>query len=516
MQRFFLLSVLTITAFACSLSPKMQNKFGGHTYVVVNTPDGITYEEAKDRASAMGGYLTVINSAEENNVVYRLAADDSLWFIDSGGGSLGPWIGGYQKICSPEPGCGWSWINGEPWTYTNWAKGQPNNCCYGEDRINLFGSNSLKGPHWNDLHHNVKLKGFLVEFDGAPYVYQVPQETKDGWETSSLTEESVDSKIIFELIEKILSNDYKNVHSVLLVKNGKLILEEYFLEFHRERPHQIRSATKSINSILTGIAIDQGLIKDVTEKTYPYLKSYEPTEGWDMRVRDVTIKSILTMTSGYDCDDFGTRYACELNMKNSDDWLKCAMNLSMVHEPGSYWAYNSVTPQLIEEIISERSGMSLQNFSNKYLFEPLGITDFHWFLTPKGRTYVSGEARMRPRDMAKIGYLALNKGKWKNTQIVSERWIYESTKEHTSPPVHSLLAKSSLGTCGYAYLWWTKDFSINKENIQSFFATGSGGQMIFVFPRLHLVAVFTQGNYGSSLCYQPFEMLTDYIIPAIL
>jgi CubicO group peptidase (beta-lactamase class C family) len=92
----------------------------------------------------------------------------------------------------------------------------------------------------------------------------------------------------------------------------------------------------------------------------------------------------------------------------------------------------------------------------------------------------------------------------------------ESTKEHTSSPVHSLLAKSSLGTCGYGYLWWTKDFSINKENIQSFFATGNGGQMIFVFPRLNLVAVFTQGNYNSSLANQPFDMLTDYIIPAML
>ena len=118
--------------------------------------------------------------------------------------------------------------------------------------------------------------------------------------------------------------------------------------------------------------------------------------------------------------------------------------------------------------------------------------------------------------MAKIGHLALNKGKWKNTQIISEQWIFESTKEHTSPPVHSLLAKSSLGTCGYGYLWWTKDFPINKENIQSFFATGNGGQMIFVFPRLHLAAVFTQGNYNSSLANQPFDMLTDYIIPAML
>jgi len=364
-----------------------------------------------------------------------------------------------------------------------------------------------------------KLQPPRVKSSGLPqreYTYQIPEKIADGWEISSLEEEGVNSEKIVALIKDILNEKYKNVHSVLLVANGKLILEEYFYEFHREKPHQIRSATKSISSILTGIAIDQGLIKDATEKTYPSLKSYEPPEGWDIRVRDVTIKSILTMTSGYDCDDFATGHVCELNMKNSDDWLTYAVSLPMAHEPGSYWAYNSVAPQLIEEIISERSGMSFIDFSNKFLFEPLGIADFHWFLTPKGRTYVSGAARMRPRDMAKIGHLVLNKGKWRNTQIVSEQWILESTKEHISPPVHSLLAKSLLGTSGYGYLWWTKDFSIDKENVNSFFASGNGGQLIFVFPRLDLVAVFTQGNYDSSLGAQPFEMLTDYIIPAML
>jgi CubicO group peptidase (beta-lactamase class C family) len=344
----------------------------------------------------------------------------------------------------------------------------------------------------------------------------VPKKIDNGWEVSSLSKEGVDSEKIKSLIKNILNKTYKNVHSILIVKNGKLILEEYFYKFHRERPHQIRSATKSISSILTGIAIDQGFIKDVTEKIYPYFMSYESPEGWDGRVRDVTIKSILTMTSGYDCDDFATRHSCDIGLKNSDDWLQYAVNLSMAHEPGKHWAYNSASPMLIGEIISTNSGVSFQDFANKYLFNPLDIKNFHWSFSPKGRVLLSGSAKMRPIDMAKIGYLALNKGKWKDTQIVSERWISESTKEYTSAPVQSLLAGFTLGTCGYGYLWWTKDFSINKENFQSFFATGNGGQMIFVFPRLDLVAVFTQGNYNNSLAYQPFEMLTDFIIPAML
>jgi len=108
------------------------------------------------------------------------------------------------------------------------------------------------------------------------YVYKVPEKTDDGWETSSLREESVDPERINELIVGILNEKYKKIHSVLLVKNGKLILEEYFHGYNREKLHEIRSATKSIGSILTGIAIDHRFINDVNEKIYPYFKDYEP------------------------------------------------------------------------------------------------------------------------------------------------------------------------------------------------------------------------------------------------
>ncbi|MCG6861820.1 MAG: beta-lactamase family protein, partial [Chromatiaceae bacterium] len=312
------------------------------------------------------------------------------------------------------------------------------------------------------------------------YSYKAPKVLANGWAVSSLSEEGVDPEKIRSLIKEVLRQKYKNIDGIVIVKNGKLILEEYFYGFDRETPHDIRSVTKSISSIVTGIAIDQAVLDGVTERPYTYFKSYEPPPGWDARVRNVTIENILTMTSGYECDDFQTGFSCDIGLKDSDDWLRYALDLPMAHEPGTRWAYNSASPMLIGEMISINSGMSFKDYAAKNLLNPLSIKEFQWLLSPNGRVFVAGSAKMRPVDMAKIGYLALNRGEWKNRQIVSERWIAESTREHRSAPLHPALAGSALATSGYGYLWWTKNFSINGKIVGSFFALGNGGQMLFV------------------------------------
>jgi CubicO group peptidase (beta-lactamase class C family) len=247
------------------------------------------------------------------------------------------------------------------------------------------------------------------------YSYQIPEKVTDGWEVSSLKEEGIDTVRINELMSNILLGNFPKIHSVLLVKNGKLVLEEYFYDYNRERLHQIRSATKSIGSVLTGIAIDQGIIKNENERIYQHFKSYEPKEGWDERVREVTLKSLLTMTSGYDCDDHKGNFNCERNMYKSDDWLEYALNLPMAYNPGDHWAYNSASLWLVGEVISKESQMSIPDFADKYLYEPLAITNFQWGFSPNGRAWLAGNAEMKPRDMAKFGCVVLNKGKWKET-----------------------------------------------------------------------------------------------------
>ena len=348
-----------------------------------------------------------------------------------------------------------------------------------------------------------------LKSNGQPqreYTYQLPKKIDDAWEISSLVEEGVDPKQITDLMLAILTEKYKNIHSVLLVKNGNLILEEYFYGYNRKKLHQIRSATKSIGSVLTGIAIDQGFIRDTNERINTYFTSYEHERKSDKGVKAITLRHLLTMTSGYDCDDHKGGFKCERNMYKSDDWVEYALNLPMANQPGEHWAYNSSSLILLSEIISKTSRMTIPDFANKYMFNPLGIKNFQWGFSPKGRAWLAGNAKMTPRDMAKFGYMIQNSGRWGKKQIVSQKWIKESVEKH---------AVSRVGW-GYGYLWWVGESITNNQTIRAFWAAGNGGNYIFILPRLNVVAVFTGGNYNDISEVQVFGMLSNYLMPAIL
>lgn len=344
------------------------------------------------------------------------------------------------------------------------------------------------------------------------YIYRIPEKINDGWETSSINKEDINSAIINDLLQALLNKKYKNIHSILIIKNGKLVLEEYYSGYDRTKFHQIRSATKSIGSILTGIAIDKGFIPNANEKIYSHFKSYEPEKKWDERIKDITIKHLLTMTSGYDCDDHKSNFACEQNMYKSKDWVEYAVNLPMANRPGEYWAYNSTSLSLIGELISKKSNMTIPDFANKYLFKPMCITDFQWGFSPKGKAWLAGNARMKPRDMAKFGYMVLNGGMWQDKQIISTKWLKESTSKYVAlknMKIHG-------GNYNYGYLWWLAKLTVKKQSVDIIAASGNGGQIIAIIPEFEIVAVFTGGNYNSPLEAQPVEMLIQYIIPAVM
>ena len=331
------------------------------------------------------------------------------------------------------------------------------------------------------------------------------EDTGDGWATAPLTETGVKIAPIAELIRAIKRGDYKNIHSVLLARGGRLILEEYFQGYNRDKLHPLRSATKSIGSVLVGIAIDQGYLPSVKKSIYHYFK--DKALGWEDRAKAVTIKSLLTMTTGFDCDDHrGESFQCERAMYRAGDWVNFALNLPMAHQPGEHWAYNSTSLILLSEIITKATGLSVPLFADKYLMGPLGISGFRWGFSPKGRVWLGGNASMRPRDMAKFGQMCLNKGLWQNRRIVSEAWLAESTRLH---------AYSEYGM-EYGYLWWCGRQTINGLPIEGFWAQGNGGQVIFVCPIVDLVAVFTGGNYSSMLEFQFMGMLINHILPAML
>lgn len=356
-----------------------------------------------------------------------------------------------------------------------------------------------------------------VDNGGQPqyeYVYDVPEETGDGWETSSLDAEGVDLERINELIRRILNKDFKNIHSVLLVKNGKLVLEEYFYGYNRDTQHQLRSATKSVTSILVGIAKDQKRITSVNQKLYEFFAEYDGID-WSAPKNKITLKHVLTMTAGLDWNEWtypdndprSTIYW----MARSDDWIEFVLTRKIVHSPGEIFNYSSGLSLVLGAILKNKTGLYANAYAEKYLFAPLGISEFSWQQGPNGMVYTSGGERglwLRPRDMAKIGLLYINNGNWKGRQIVSSEWVHESIRPH----VNAFFAGSE-----YGYQWWQGEKTIGNRTISVFYAAGHGGQYIFVCPSLDLVAIFTSKVYGNPLgVARPQIMMADHIIPANL
>jgi len=335
------------------------------------------------------------------------------------------------------------------------------------------------------------------------YTYSQPKELDDGWKTENLKSQNIDTTLIYKAFNQLKSIPNK-IHSVLLIKNNRLIIEEYFKEHSPDQPHDLRSTTKSIRSILLGIAIDKGFIEGINDPISKYLKSPVPKKNLDKRKNKITIQNLLTMSSGLDCNDWDKKSkGQEDKVYKKKDWLQYTLDLPMVNDPGTVSNYCSMGVVLIAEIISQASGMTIDKFAEKYLFSPMGIHNVNWGHTSKKEIIPSGKRLyMTSRDMAKIGQLLLNKGTWSGEKIVTEHWIEESTTP-----------KTKITGIDYGYLWWNIPFKASNKVIVSKTATGNGGQYIMVFPELDMVVVFTGGAYNSQEDKLPFAMLNDIFLP---
>jgi CubicO group peptidase (beta-lactamase class C family) len=336
------------------------------------------------------------------------------------------------------------------------------------------------------------------------YQYSIPVQTDDGLEVSSLQAEGLKEEWIVEMTRGINADYYKNIHSVVIVKNNKLVYENYFNGYDRKMLHNLYSATKSFTSALIGIAIDKNLIPDTNTKVLPYFPEYAPFENDSPQKEKISIRHLLTMSSGLACNDWDTGSpGRETTLYKNKDMLRFLWNLPMVSEPGENPMYCSGGVITLSNILSKSTGQTYTDFARSSVLEPLGINNYKWNFREKDRTDRPDEIFLRPRDMAKFGMLYLNEGKWQSNQIVSKEWVKASFEP-----------KVQLRGINYGFLWWLHSGTLNGVKTTIYTASGNGGQFIYIIPTLNMVVVMTGGNIDSAYTSQGFSILYDYILPA--
>lgn len=337
------------------------------------------------------------------------------------------------------------------------------------------------------------------------YTYVKPFEINDDIKTGSLKSVFIDSTKIATMVTSIKNDTYPNIHSVLIIKNQKLVLEEYFNGFTNTTQHDLRSAGKSISSALIGIAIDKGYIKSENEPILPMFNYYPVFQYPSKFKSNIKIKHLLTMTSGLDCGDiYDYKNHSGYLMHLEKDPVKYYLDLKSIHKPGTKFNYNDSEPYMLSVIQYLNTGLQQDYFSDNFLFNHLKIETNNL-----GGT-------LKPRDMAKFGLLYLNKGKWNDKQIISEDWINKSTQNQVYWGFKEKSKKNPKNfSDGYGYYWWIKNYTIKGKKISSYMAAGNGGQYIIVFPSLDMVVVFTGGNYNNPKARQVLEVTEKYILNAI-
>ncbi|MFP7655321.1 serine hydrolase domain-containing protein [Chryseobacterium proteolyticum] len=336
----------------------------------------------------------------------------------------------------------------------------------------------------------------------AGYIYHQPETIADGIATGNVKDSGLNNALLDEMMKKIIDGQYPNVHSVLIMKHGELFFEEYFYEYNRNKLHELRSATKSFVSALTGIAIDEKYIKSKEAHILDYFPEY--TIANDLAAKQkITIENLLTNQSGLDCDVSNPKSAGnEVDMGKTDDWVKYTLELPMIDSAGGKGMYCSGNPITMGRIIEKASGQPLKHFAEQYLFKPLGIDNYIWNFEPtKTSLETFCQLYLTPREMAKFGQLYLNKGSWNGKQIISSEWVEQSLKKH-----------SVVQGVNYGYLWWNKYLDADGVRYYSYGAQGNGGQKIYIFQNLDMVVVITGGNYNS---HSPSdELIEKYILPS--
>jgi CubicO group peptidase (beta-lactamase class C family) len=286
-----------------------------------------------------------------------------------------------------------------------------------------------------------------------------------------------------------------HIRSVLVVRHGYIVLEEYFQGSKQEDLQQIASITKSITSILVGIAVKDGSIKNLNKPVEKYFSEFTDTNRAP-QFKEITIKHLLTMTAGFDWSD--DNFSQFIGSPNQTQFTTL---LPITNKPGEKFNYNTPAAHLLSFIITKMTGKRELEFANEQLFKPLGISNCEWPADSQGLNLGGNGAAMRTRDMAKLGYLYLNNGRWGGKQIVAADWVKESIKQQSEGGFPEGER--------YGYLWWVT----NLKGHPAYFAGGYGGQFIYVIPDLDIVVVITSNLDKPHMDNR--GIIGEFILPAV-
>lgn len=286
----------------------------------------------------------------------------------------------------------------------------------------------------------------------------------------------LDDRLLYNAVE--LAEQDSGILSLIVYRNDEIILEEYFGKGGADSLHKVKSVTKSVTSILVGMAIDKGYITSLDERVEDYLSEYLSEE--DSVVASLTIRQLLTMSGGFSWNELtDPEWIYWNDWVRSDDHFMYALHVPIIHEPGTQFTYCTTGCQIISGLFTEATGYSLKAFAEEFLFSALSIVgDRPWGADHHDFNYGGVTLQLKAMDMLKIGQLYLNGGTYNGQQVVSEEWVASSSSAQIG---HKVMHHSN----HYGYYWWIGE----KDGVQYYFANGFGGQFIFVFPELELLVI---------------------------
>lgn len=357
----------------------------------------------------------------------------------------------------------------------------------------------------------------------TPAACGTPIELNDGWALATPEAEGLDGARLCGIAARLKATN-ANVHGVVIVRRGKLVFEQYFpgydrpwgvpegqFDFDATTKHDMRSVSKSVTSLLVGIAVDRKLIAGADEPVVKFFPEYAAltTPGWDQ----ITLRHLLTMSSGLSWTEnlpWNDPRNDEPHLGTRTDPLGYVLAKPFAELPDTVWNYNGGSTDLLGKIIEKASEKPFDVFAREALFEPLGIADWEWKTYRNGKIAPAAGLRLRPRDAAKIGQLVLNNGLWNGRPVVSSAWIQQSITPRFQ----------AIGYFGglffYGYQWWMGRTLSDGKEIKWVSAMGMGGQRIFIIPDLDLVVMTTSGLYASPRQgHAALDVLFSFVVPAV-